>query len=578
MTDYRKVARAHGILDERLVDRRRFLAKLGAGALGATFLGLTDAGALADAFARPVFSTGGATGSARAINMIALGDSVMWGQGLDDMQKFQAKIASWIQSNNAERRQVRRWNFAHSGATIGSLKGMGGSHTTGQMTAAVFSRAASVNGGRGLDDFAEFEPRRLGDTTQRAPRSSAAGANSGRPLETSVGDTLGGEIPRTNPTLWRQLDLALETMRTGRDPRSSRSLQLSPANPEEMDLVLLNGGANDVDFLGTICNLKRNGPQTYQDVRAVVEPRMKEFLPKVLATFPNATFVLPTYYQGISAQSTPAALTPLVALVLAIVGGPQAVVDVVLEIPNLIARNDAMQRAITDSYRAAVAGVPAASHRIHIVTPDFGPQNGYGAPQSFLYHIEDTDRAENRRRDECHALFAQWAGDIGDRIVSGQSSVRADTPLKALCDDASAFHPNVAGANHYFLKIRDALMKAPPAFMKALPPLRVVVNGTTAGDRKTVTVTAFDAQSGQPVTGTVSIAGATGPTGAPISYAASACALEAGGRAEGGPAPGPAGRPVAGRAAQGRAPVRAAPAGCNGKVAVPGYSEEPFRY
>src|SRR5687767_3712045 len=142
MTDDRKIARDHGILDERVLDRRRFLSTLGAGAVGATLFGLTDVGGLASAFARPLMSGSSASG-ANPIYMVALGDSVMWGQGLADAQKFQTKIASWIQTTNPERRPVQRFNFAHSGATIGGLAGMPRSHTTGQMTAAVFARTAN---------------------------------------------------------------------------------------------------------------------------------------------------------------------------------------------------------------------------------------------------------------------------------------------------------------------------------------------------------------------------------------------------------------------------------------------------
>ena len=570
MADDRKIAHEHGIIDERVLDRRRFLARLGAGAAGAAFLGLTDAGGLASAFARPLLANGASAG-ASPIHMVALGDSVMWGQGLADSQKFQTKIANWIQTTNPERRPVQRFNFAHSGATIGGLAGMSGSHTTGQMTAAVFARTGGGTRPRDFEDVADFEPRRLRDSTRSSTPVSAT-----RPNEPKDGDFLGGEIPRTYPTVWRQLDLALETLRTGRDPRTTKGLQLQPIDPASVEIVLLNGGANDVDFLGTICNEKRNADETYAHVRGVVEPRMKAFLPKVLEAFPQATFVMPTYYQGISAQSTAAALTALMRVVVAIIGGGGGDSFIQRHVPGLIARNGAMQRAISDSYRAAIESVPSAAPRVHVINPSFAPQNAYGAPQSFLYHLEETDPAEPQRRAECQALFEKW---VGDMFASGQSSSRVDTPLKVLCDDASTFHPNVAGANHYFAKIRDALVAAPPAFMRPKPSLRVVVNGTTAGDTKTVTVTAFNAESGAPVDAAVTIAGVSGRTGAPISYKPAACAVEGGGAAlEGADASGgPVRRPLAGRVAS-RTAAPAAVATCAGTVVAPGYSNGAFKY
>ena len=571
MTDSRKTAHDHGILDERILDRRRFLAQLGAGAIGATLLGLTDAGGLASAFGRPIVSTSGAATALRPIYMVALGDSIMWGQGLADSQKFQTKVANWIQATHPDRRQVQRWNFAHSGATIGGLGGLDAHHIGGQMTAAVFGRVASANRGRDYADMPDFEPRRLRDSTWTGPVSTPATTSSGRPSEPREGDTIGGEIPRSYPSAWRQLDLALETLRTGRDPRTAKGQQLQPVDPAEVDLVLLDGGANDVDFLGTIVNLGRNGSQTYDYVRGVVEPRMKAYLPKVLEAFPNATIVLTTYYQGISNLSSLALLTPLAAIVSAALGGPLIPALAMSQVPGLIERNGAMERGIVDAYRAAVAAAPP--NRVHIVSPGFGPQNGYGAPQSFLFHLEDVDPVEPERIRECDALLGKW---FNDTFVVGQTS-RVDTPLWVLCRDASMFHPNVAGANHYFTKIRDTLVKVSPAFMRALPKLRVVVNGTSAGATKTVTVTAFDAKSGQPVSGAVSIGGVKGQTGAPITYGATAC-VEGGDPPTAAGGTGPVTKPPAGRGGRVVGTLGATPVPCNGTVAVPGYSDGTFKY
>ena len=72
-----------GIPEDHLVDRRRFLARLGGmSALGASFLALGNAGT---SFARGLASTP-APGAARPIYMLSLGDSIMWGQGLAEPQ------------------------------------------------------------------------------------------------------------------------------------------------------------------------------------------------------------------------------------------------------------------------------------------------------------------------------------------------------------------------------------------------------------------------------------------------------------------------------------------------------------
>lgn len=588
MTDSIRDAHEHGILDQdaatidmsarQIVDRRRFLAQLGAGALGAAFLNFRNPTAgFATAFPAPVITGGSIAAAARPIYMVALGDSIMWGQGLDDHQKFQSKIASWIQSTHPDKRPVKRWNFAHSGATLGGLRGLTTPevpHATAEMTAAVFGKTATTKRGREYADLPDFSPRAERIDARANPETEPFNElpPAGPPTEPPDGDRMGGEIPRAYPSLWRQLELARVALRTGRDPRYEFAAQMQPVDLAEVDLVLCDGGANDVDFLSTIVNPWRDSQQTYDHVRAVVEPRIKEYLPRLLETFPNATVILTTTYQGISNKSSAAALAPLVEFLSlvarinlpahAIVAGK--VID--NQIGALIGRNDAMERAITDAYRAAVASAPAG--RVHIVRPEFAPENAYGAPQSFLFHVEQADPAENRRIAECDALLGQW--------ITGQQ--RTTSALWALCRDANTFHPNVAGANHYFTKIRDTLVRASPAFMRALPKLRVVVNGSAAGDTKTVTVTAFDAQSGQSVNGSVAIAGVTGQTGAPISFKANACAVTGGVATDVGAGPGPVVRRPVGRGGVARAPVAAAASTCNGRVMVNGYSEGTFRY
>jgi lysophospholipase L1-like esterase len=56
-------------------------------------------------------------GQTRPFNMVCLGDSVMWGQGLKDSSKFTALVESWLQSK-LPGRPVNRYVFARSGATI----------------------------------------------------------------------------------------------------------------------------------------------------------------------------------------------------------------------------------------------------------------------------------------------------------------------------------------------------------------------------------------------------------------------------------------------------------------------------
>jgi hypothetical protein len=104
------------------VDRRAFLKD--AALAAATATGLSGGlGALSGLWAQP--RDGGTVtrsiirpGETRPFNMICLGDSVMWGQGLNDSSKFTTKVKTWLESR-LPGRTVNNFVYARSGATIG---------------------------------------------------------------------------------------------------------------------------------------------------------------------------------------------------------------------------------------------------------------------------------------------------------------------------------------------------------------------------------------------------------------------------------------------------------------------------
>jgi lysophospholipase L1-like esterase len=53
------------------------------------------------------------------LNMLVLGDSIMWGQGLNEPHKAWSQVKKWLNENT--HREVRENIVAHSGAVIGSL-------------------------------------------------------------------------------------------------------------------------------------------------------------------------------------------------------------------------------------------------------------------------------------------------------------------------------------------------------------------------------------------------------------------------------------------------------------------------
>src|SRR5260370_7037010 len=55
--------------------------------------------------------------AARQLNMLVLGDSIMWGQGLNEQHKAWYQVKSWLKENTS--RDVRENIEAHSGALVG---------------------------------------------------------------------------------------------------------------------------------------------------------------------------------------------------------------------------------------------------------------------------------------------------------------------------------------------------------------------------------------------------------------------------------------------------------------------------
>lgn len=103
------------------LDRRTFVKDAAVAAAAAS--GLTAGlGGLSGLLAQPRAYGSGlylrtVTGQSRPFNMICLGDSVMWGQGLRESTKFTSQVQGWLKSKLLGR-PVNRFVYARSGATI----------------------------------------------------------------------------------------------------------------------------------------------------------------------------------------------------------------------------------------------------------------------------------------------------------------------------------------------------------------------------------------------------------------------------------------------------------------------------
>lgn len=208
------------------------------------------------------------------INMLVLGDSILWGQGLKEENKISFRVQDWLCKQM--RRPVRVWREAHSGAVL----------KEGEPTA-----------------LAEADATKGADAT-RVQQVSYIDKETGAHEETSstkmvyeikksdvshgyVGDSaeFNGEINVGSPTIPEQLNHALTHFKG-----------------PEVDLVLMDGCINDFGFENFI-NPSMTTEQIDRRAYAVCYGRMKPMLDAVAIHFPNARIIVTAYYPVITNRS-----------------------------------------------------------------------------------------------------------------------------------------------------------------------------------------------------------------------------------------------------------------------------------
>src|SRR5436190_3350017 len=159
----------------------------------------------------------------RPLNLLVLGDSISWGQGLRDDHKASFLVKSWLEQQTG--REVRQTMQAHSGAVIGPSE----------------------------------------SPTDTAARDAAL--------------TLDGELSRAYPTINDQVDYAVKAF----------------GNPARVDLIIVNGCINDVDFRRLL-----NAANTPDHIREIAQakcgPPVEAWLKRITTTFPSAQVVIIGYY------------------------------------------------------------------------------------------------------------------------------------------------------------------------------------------------------------------------------------------------------------------------------------------
>jgi hypothetical protein len=437
----------------------------------------------------------------RPLNIVTLGDSIMWGQGLPEQLKFRTLVANWLQAQYGSGRTVIQWpTHAHSGA----VTGMGAWP---------------------------------GYTNNQDPDSWSIIHLPTYPYP--------GEVPSDYPSISFQIGMTV------------RDLQNQKVSPADVDLVLLDGGANDLSIenilnpalVETNISLSKfevaNGPNWVRTkTNQLCVAHMKALLPLVLNQFPNAVVVVTGYYPIVSEKTDLLLLNEYLALLGLVPTAAGAITTgtagaglaalgtyVSIAVPasiglrsTLVDRSSAFSQTAFNSLSDVVnqSNQGLVTPRVALAWPAFSEDNSYGAPNTYLFKAGEY-LGDEVRGGKGQAPPGDWKTLQGIAYYRGEecSSVGSRNYIGSLlkCYDASIGHPNPLGAQAYANAIISQLQG--PLATRIMPqPLTVtIVQQEVApfGGNSWVRVKATDPH-GNEVLATVSINGATGPTEQNISF------------------------------------------------------------
>lgn len=309
------------------------------------------------------------------LRVVALGDSVMWGQGLAEPHKFRTIVADWIKGRLG--RQVTLESPAHSGAILGDSPPAG-------------------------DTMSAAQP---------------------------------GEVPASYPSVRTQLE--------------------SIANPETVDLVLLDGGANDVDIINILTPNPKEAVHDGGAVKSVqirsetlAGARMQATLSRVLARFKNAKVVITGYYRMVSPKSEINGIVHFMGSHHIKIPSNKATKELIDELSK---QAQAFYDVTNQQFTMAAAGHP---DRVRFARIPWNDDYAYAAPRTLMWLAGANDEQRAARQKECAGI--------------------KNPAEKEECEDASLGHPNPAGALHYASAIDNVLtcdfLGAPPP-ARCLPPM-----------------------------------------------------------------------------------------------------------
>ena len=327
-----------------------------------------------------------------SFTLLSIGDSVVWGQGLAEVQKFRVGLQQDLQA--ALGASVDSVDRSHSGAVL------------------------APNGGDADPTLANWP----------------------------------GEVPRFSPSVWAQWE---RIAHEGLVP----------------DIVLLNGGINDVDFR-TICSPWDRRPEIAGHAACFCGEAMRRFLEEQVFASGRPRVILTGYYAAISSASAFGELLdsgPIVKAFLHYIEGLHR------ELPFLESLGEVLSLSHLTEHTHLLSALAAnwetfadrantclreTAHavneklgetRVWFVDPAFGPEHALFTAAPYLFHpsLPPRDSAAEVRERECPLCYPA-----------------TEHPFELMiCLAASTGHPNAQGAQRYRERIREVAL---PELVKQL--------------------------------------------------------------------------------------------------------------
>jgi hypothetical protein len=221
-------------------------------------------------------------------------------------------------------------------------------------------------------------------------------------------------------------------------------------NPVNVDLVLLNGGINDVN-VRAILNPLLDDKSLLQATEQACFTEMAALLREVAMTYSSARIIVLGYYPIVSPQSNLDLLPVLLGALGFAVAGPNGILTALgaVGIRNqLIHRSRLFVLRAHESLARAVATLNSehklnGADRAFLAVPDFRDEHAVLAPDALLWGVNDDGSPEDPI--------------AADRARSCR--VQKDVIDRTICEHASAGHPNPKGTAYYAQAIEPLLVQ-----------------------------------------------------------------------------------------------------------------------